>query len=208
MLEFTLNKTHKVLFLADSPLILASGSRYRRELLKRLGLPFRSVSPDVDEAPLPGEPPRETAVRLARAKAEAVGQRHARAWIIGSDQVADLDGRPMGKPGTVENARAQLRTASGHAVLFHTAVCVWNARLERRHERLVTTEVAFRRLTDAEIDRYLAREDALDCAGSAKAEGLGISLLARLGGEDPTALIGLPLIAVSAILRAEGFDVP
>lgn len=197
-----------MLFLPESSLILASGSRYRRELLKRLGVPFRSVSPDVDETPLAGEPPRETAVRLARLKAEAVGKRHARAWIIGSDQVADLDGRPMGKPGTVENAREQLRAASGHVVLFHTAVCIRNARLERRHERLVTTEVAFRRLTDAEIDRYLAREDALDCAGSAKAEGLGIGLLARLGGEDPTALIGLPLIAVSAILRAEGFDVP
>jgi len=114
----------------------------------------------------------------------------------------------MGKPGTIENARAQLRTASGHSVLFHTAVCVWNARLERRHERLVTTDVAFRRLSDAEIERYLAREPALDCAGSAKSEGLGISLLTRLGGDDPTALIGLPLIALSAMLRAEGFDVP
>jgi 7-methyl-GTP pyrophosphatase len=189
-------------------LILASGSRYRRELLKRLGLRFRSWSPDVDESPLPGEPPRETAVRLARLKAEAGGRRNSQAWVIGSDQVADLDGRAIGKPGTVEVARAQLREASGHSVLFHTAVCVWHARLQRRHERLVTSEVAFRRLTDAEIDRYLEREDALDCAGSAKAEGLGISLLARLGGEDPTALIGLPLIALSAILRAEGFAIP
>ena len=189
-------------------LILASGSRYRRDLLKRLGVPFRSLSPDVDETPLPGEPPRETAVRLARLKALAGGKRHSQAWIIGSDQVADLDGRAMGKPGTVENAREQLREASGHSVLFHTALCLWHAREERRHERLVTTEVAFRRLTDAEIDRYLERENALDCAGSAKAEGLGISLLARMTGEDPTALIGLPLIALSALLRAEGFDVP
>jgi len=194
--------------LTNPSLILASGSRYRRELLKRLGLRFRSWSPDVDETPLPGEPPRELAVRLARLKADAGGRRHTQAWIIGSDQVADLDGRPLGKPGTVENARRQLQEVSGHSVLFHTAVCIWNARLERRHERLVTTEVAFRRLADAEIERYLAREDALDCAGSAKAEGLGISLLARLGGDDPTALIGLPLIAVSAILRAEGFDIP
>jgi septum formation protein len=108
----------------------------------------------------------------------------------------------------VDRARAQLREVSGHTVLFHTALCVSHSRLKRRHQRLVTTDVAFRRLTDAEIDRYLQREDALDCAGSAKSEGLGISLLSRLGGEDPTALIGLPLIALAAILRAEGFDVP
>jgi septum formation protein len=194
--------------LQHSSLILASSSRYRRELLERFGLPFTTWAPDLDEAALPGEPPRKTAVRLARLKAEAGGREHGSAWVIGSDQVADLDGRPMGKPGTVAVARQQLRAASGHAVLFHTALCVSNARLERRHERLVTTEVAFRRLTDAEIDRYLEREHALDCAGSAKAEGLGISLLSRLGGEDPTALIGLPLIALAAILRAEGFDIP
>lgn len=189
-------------------IVLASSSRYRRELLDRLQLPYRAWSPDIDETALAGEPPRETAVRLARLKAEAAGREHRGAWVIGSDQVADLDGTAMGKPGTLENARRQLRAASGHVVLFHTALCVLNARLERRHERLVTTEVAFRRLADAEIDRYLAREPALDCAGSAKAEGLGIGLLARLGGDDPTALIGLPLIALSAILRAEGFDVP
>lgn len=188
--------------------MLASGSRYRRELLSRLRLPFECWSPDVDERPQPGEPPRETAVRLARAKADAAGRRFSQAWVIGSDQVADLDGRAIGKPGSVENARRQLREASGHVVLFHTAVCVWHAREGRRHERLVTTEVAYRRLTDIEIDRYLAAEDALDCAGSAKAEGLGVSLLARLGGEDPTALIGLPLIALAAILRAEGFEIP
>jgi septum formation protein len=189
-------------------LILASGSRYRRELLERLGLPFEAWSPDVDESPLPSEPPRDLAVRLARAKAEAAGRRQPSAWIIGSDQVADLDGEPLGKPGTVENARRQLRRLSGHTVLFHTALCFSNARLERRHERLVTTDVGFRRLTDLEIDRYLSREPALDCAGSAKSEGLGISLLSRLGGDDPTALVGLPLIALSAMLRAEGFDVP
>jgi septum formation protein len=162
----------------------------------------------VDEEPLLAEPPRETAIRLARAKAEAGAKRFPTAWIIGSDQVADLDGKAIGKPRTTENAQRQLRDVSGHSVLFHTALCVWNARLERRHERLVTTDVAFRRLTDAEIDRYLEREHALDCAGSAKSEGLGISLLSRLGGDDPTALVGLPLIALSAFLRAEGFDVP
>lgn len=194
--------------MATNSIILASSSRYRRELLQRLGVPFESWSPEVDEAPLPSEPPRETAIRLARAKAEAGARKFPSAWIIGSDQVADLDGRPIGKPGTFENARQQLRDVSGHSVLFHTALCVWNARLERRHERLVTTDVAFRRLTDAEIERYLEREHALDCAGSARSEGLGISLLSRLGGEDPTALVGLPLIALASMLRAEGFDVP
>lgn len=189
-------------------IILASGSAYRRELLGRLGLPFECWSPEVDESALPSEPPRATAVRLARVKAEAGARRHPEAWIIGSDQVADLDGEPLGKPGSLDNARRQLRRASGHTVLFHTALCVSNARLQRRHERLVTTDVAFRRLTDAEIERYLAREPAIDCAGSAKSEGLGISLLSRLGGDDPTALVGLPLIALAAILRAEGFDVP
>jgi septum formation protein len=171
-------------------------------------MPFETFSPDVDETPLAAEPPREIAIRLARSKAEVGGKQFPEAWIIGSDQVADLDGRPIGKPGTFENARRQLREVSGHSVLFHTALCVWNTRQERRHERLVTTEVAFRRLTDAEIDRYLEREHALDCAGSAKSEGLGISLLSRLGGDDPTALVGLPLIALAAILRAEGFDIP
>lgn len=171
-------------------------------------MPFETFAPDIDEQALRAEPPRETAIRLARAKAEVGGKEFPTAWIIGSDQVADMDGQPIGKPGTFDNARKQLRAVSGHSVLFHTALCVWHARLQRRHERLVTTEVAFRRLTDAEIDRYLEREDALDCAGSAKSEGLGISLLSRLGGEDPTALVGLPLIALSAILRAEGFEIP
>ena len=189
-------------------IVLASGSKYRKALLKRLGVPFKVWAPDVDESPQRGELPRQTAVRLARAKAEAAGRKFSTAWIIGSDQVADLDGRAIGKPGTLENAREQLRELSGHTVLFHTGLCVWNARLERRHERLVTTDVAFRRLTDAEIDRYLAREPAIDVAGSAKSEGLGVSLLSRLGGDDPTALVGLPLIALSAMLRAEGFDVP
>jgi len=194
--------------LANTSLVLASSSRYRRELLQRLGMPFETWSPDIDEAPLRAEPPRETAIRLARLKAEAGARKFPKAWVIGSDQVADLDGRAIGKPGTFENARQQLRDVSGHSVLFHTALCVFNARLERRHERLVTTEVAFRRLSEAEIDRYLEREHALDCAGSAKSEGLGVSLLSRLHGEDPTALVGLPLIALASMLLAEGFDVP
>ena len=171
-------------------------------------MPFETWKPDVDETPLPSEPPRETAIRLARVKAEAGARKFPKAWVIASDQVADLDGRAIGKPGTFENARRQLRDVSGHSVFFHTALCVFNARLERRHERLVTTEVAFRRLSEAEIDRYLEREHALDCAGSAKSEGLGVALLSRLHGEDPTALVGLPLIALASMLRAEGFDVP
>ena len=194
--------------MASISIVLASGSKYRKELLKRLGVPFKVWVPDVDESPVPGELPRQAAVRLARAKADAGGRKFSSAWIIGSDQVADLDGRAIGKPGSLENAREQLRDLSGHTVLFHTALCVWNARLERRHERLVTTDVAFRRLTEAEIDRYLAREPAIDVAGSAKSEGLGVSLLSRLGGDDPTALVGLPLIALSSMLRAEGFDIP
>jgi septum formation protein len=188
--------------------VLASGSRYRKELLERLRLPFDTWSPDVDELPLAAEPPRETAIRLARVKAQAGAKRFANAWVIGSDQVADLDGKPIGKPGTAARARRQLQDVSGHCVLFHTALCVWNARLERHHERLVSTEVCFRRLTDAEIDRYIELEPAFDCAGSAKSEGLGVSLLSRMVGEDPTALVGLPLIALAAILRAEGFDIP
>ena len=192
----------------NNSIILASGSKYRKALLKRLGIPFRAWAPDIDESAPARELPRDTAVRLARAKAEAGGKRFSEAWIIGSDQVADLDGTPIGKPGNLENARRQLRQLSGHTVLFHTALCLWNDRLERGHERIVTTDVNFRRLTDIEIERYLEREGAFDCAGSAKSEGLGISLLSRLGGEDPTALVGLPLIALSAMLRAEGFDVP
>ena len=171
-------------------------------------MPFECWSPDIEETPRDAEPPRQLAARLARTKAEAAARRYPKSWIIGSDQVADLDGTPINKPGTLELARRQLRQLSGHTVLFHTALCVWNAREERRHERVVTTDVAFRRLTDAEIDRYLELEPAFDCAGSAKSEGLGVSLLSRLGGDDPTALVGLPLIALAAILRGEGFDVP
>ena len=189
-------------------LVLASGSRYRRELLDRLGIPYESWAPEVDESALPGEAPRTTAIRLARVKAQAAAARWPGRWVVGSDQVADVGGRAIGKPGTLANARAQLAELSGRTVLFHTALCVSHTALARTHERVVTTEVAFRRLEAAEIDRYLAREPAVDCAGSAKSEGLGISLLERLGGDDPTALVGLPLIALAEILRAEGFRVP
>jgi septum formation protein len=147
-------------------------------------------------------------VRLARAKAGAAAARFPQAWIIGSDQVAEQGGQPIGKPGTVERARSQLRAMRGQAVVFHTALCVLSPGGRGAREALVDTEVAFRNLTDAEIERYLEREPALDCAGSAKSEGLGIALLDRLRGDDPTALVGLPLIALAGMLRAEGFELP
>jgi 7-methyl-GTP pyrophosphatase len=191
--------------LTNHSIVLASGSPYRRELLERLGLPFETWTPHVDETPLRGEVPARTATRLARAKADAARERWPQALVIGSDQVAELDGVPIGKPGTREAARAQLARCSGRNVLFHTAVCLLGARAQ---EQLVTTPVEFRPLAADEIERYLDREDALDCAGSAKSEGLGIALLARLAGDDPTALVGLPLITVAAMLRAEGIAVP
>jgi len=189
-------------------IILASGSRYRRELLARLGLAFESWSPDVDESALAGESPRQTAARLARCKADAAARRWPQALIIGSDQVAELGGEAIGKPGTLQKAREQLERLSGREVLFHTGLCLLDAASGNAQARVVTTDVVFRRLTAAEIDAYLAREPALDCAGSAKSEGLGIALLDRLGGEDPTALVGLPLIALSRMLRNAGVAVP
>ena len=190
----------------DFSLVLASGSAYRRQLLARLGIVFETWSPEVDEGALPGESPRETAHRLARTKARAAQAIFPGAFIVGSDQVAELDRRPIGKPGNRGNAREQLRMMRGRAVQFHTAVCLLAG--ERLQEETVTTEVAFRELTDAEIERYLDREPAFDCAGSAKSEVLGIALLERLRGDDPTALVGLPLIALSRMLRAEGVEVP
>lgn len=188
-------------------LILASGSRYRAELLSRLRLPFETWSPDIDEAALAHEAPAQTALRLARLKAEAGARKYPGRCVIGSDQVADCGGRAVNKPGTLEGARRQLAELSGLPVLFHTGLCVIGAG-GRRHERVVTTDVVFRRLDPAEIDRYLAAEPTYDCAGSAKSEGLGIALLDRLGGDDPTALVGLPLIALAQMLRAEGLRVP
>ena len=173
-----------------------------------MGLAFEAWSPEVDEHPHADEAPHATALRLAIAKAQAAAVRWPQAWIIGSDQVAEHRGQPIGKPGTVENAREQLRAVSGQTVRFHTAACLLNAARARRAERLVTTDVHFRSLTDRDIERYLERESALDCAGSAKSESLGIALLARLAGDDPTALVGLPLIALCEMLRAEGFELP
>jgi len=193
--------------LAQDPLILASGSRYRAELLSRLRIPFETWSPDIDESALEHETPSQTAVRLARLKAEAGVRAHPGRCVIGSDQVAECGTQPVNKPGSLEAARSQLRALRARPVLFHTGVCVIGV-TGKRHERIVTTDVIFRPLTDPEIERYLAAEPAFDCAGAAKSEGLGISLLHRLGGDDPTALVGLPLIALSQMLRAEGFLVP
>ena len=189
-------------------LILASTSLFRRELLARLQIPFEAVAPEADESALPGESPAATAERLSEVKARAVSGRFPDALIIGSDQVAFLGEARFGKPGTRENAAAQLRAMSGKTVTFHTGLCLLNAATGRIHLRGVPTEVRFRELSDAEIVRYLDREDALNCAGSAKSEGLGIALLESLRGDDPNALVGLPLIALAGMLRAEGVELP
>ncbi|MDX9707584.1 MAG: Maf family nucleotide pyrophosphatase [Azospira sp.] len=184
-------------------LVLASTSPFRRELLARLGLPFVTAAPDVDETPLPGEAPEATALRLSEAKARAVAAAHPDALIIGSDQVAVLDGRIHGKPGTHERAVEQLRTMRGRSVDFFTGLCLYNAASGTAHVRGVSTLVTFRNLTDAEIENYLRREQPYNCAGSAKSEGLGIAVIARIQGDDPNALVGLPLIALCDLLREE-----
>jgi septum formation protein len=192
--------------LDDPPLLLASTSRYRRELLARLHLPFEVQAPQVDETRLDGETPAAMAQRLAQAKAAAVATLHRSAVVIGSDQVADLDGEAVGKPGNHERARAQLRRLSGQRVSFHTAVSVQRA--DRGFERtlLSSVRVQFRELSDAEIEFYLRTEQPYDCAGSAKCETLGIALLASIESDDPTALVGLPLIRTCELLRQAGID--
>ena len=187
-------------------LILASTSPYRRELLQRLRLPFDVAAPDVDETPRPGEASDALSLRLARAKADAVAARFPSAWVLGSDQVADLDGQPLGKPGDHARAVAQLQAMRGREVRFHTAIALVHAQSGRAQVEQVTVRVRFRALSDAEIDTYLRLEQPYDCAGSAKCEGLGISLLDAIASDDPTALIGLPLIRTSALLRAAGLD--
>ena len=189
-------------------LILASTSRYRKDLLSRLGLAFETAAPEVDETPLNGEHATDTAQRLALAKAQAVRARFPGALVIGSDQVAVCDGVRLDKPMTHAVAVQQLRHVSGRSVTFHSAVVLLNARSGRIQSRLVPTTVKFRRLDDSEIERYLRREPAYDCAGSARAEGLGISLVESIESVDPTALIGLPLIALSSMLREEQLFVP
>jgi septum formation protein len=189
-------------------LVLASTSPFRRELLARLQIPFETVAPQADESALPGETPTDTAVRLAEAKARAVVQRYPDALIIGSDQVAACGSERFGKPEKRENAIAQLRLMRGKEVVFHTGLCLLDSAANRVQLRCVDTHVGFRDLSDAEIGSYLDKEDALNCAGSAKSEGLGISLLSYLRGDDPNALIGLPLIALCDMLRAEGVALP
>lgn len=189
---------------ANRPLILGSTSTYRRELLQRLRLPFDAVSPEVDETPQPGENPRHLALRLALAKARAVAARHPSALVIGSDQVADLGGEPLGKPGTHERAVAQLRRMRGRTVIFQTAVAVVCQDSGFEQVDLAPVRVRFRDLSDAEIETYLQAETPYDCAGSAKSEGLGIALLDTIESDDPTALVGLPLIRTARLLRAAG----
>ncbi|HMV17125.1 MAG TPA: Maf family nucleotide pyrophosphatase [Zoogloea sp.] len=189
-------------------LVLASTSAYRRELLLRFGLPFDVARPDIDESPLPDESPRATAERLAVGKARAVAAQFPDALIIGSDQVAALGEHRFGKPGCVERAVAQLKTMSGQTVVFHTALALLNTRNGAVQVDVVPTEVRFRALSEDEIVRYVERERPLDCAGSAKSEGLGITLLDALTGDDPNALVGLPLIALARMLRAEGIALP
>lgn len=187
-------------------LILASTSAYRRELLERLGIPFAVISPQIDETPLLGESTLDLVLRLATAKAHAVSQAHPEAWVIGSDQVADLCGAAIGKPGNFERAMAQLQLMRGSTVTFHTALC-----LMRGNEQTtlsIPTEVTFRKLPDDVLEAYLLTEKPYDCAGSAKSEGLGISLLETIRSDDPTALIGLPLITLSGLLRDAGFAIP
>lgn len=190
------------------PLILGSTSRYRRELLSRLQLPFETVSPEVDETPLTGETPLDLSLRLSRAKAQAVAALHPGAIVIGSDQVPELDGQPLSKPGNHECATEQLRQMSGRQMNFHTGVCVMCADTGFIEASVVTVQVRFRSLNDAEIERYLRAEQPYDCAGSAKSEGLGIALLDAIVSDDPTALIGLPLIRTCQLLRAAGVVLP
>ena len=188
------------------PLVLGSSSRYRRELLERLRLPFTVVAPQVDEAALPGEAPAAQALRLALAKARAVAALQPQAVVIGSDQVADLDGQAIGKPGDHARATAQLRRMSGRRVVFQTAVAVLRPSIGFERVLLAPVVAHFRTLTDAEIERYLRLEEPYDCAGSAKVETLGIALLAAIDSDDPTALVGLPLIRTCELLRQAGLD--
>jgi septum formation protein len=188
------------------PVVLGSSSRYRRELMERLRIPFSVAVPDVDETPLPGETPRNLALRLALAKAQAVAQRHPEAVVIGSDQVADLAGQALGKPGEHARAVQQLRQMRGKTVIFQTALAVVCLRTGFEQVDLAEVRVVFRDLSDEDIEAYLQAEKPYDCAGSAKSEGLGIALLASIDNDDPTALVGLPLIRTCRLLRQAGIQ--
>lgn len=188
-------------------LILASSSIYRRELLTHLQIPFTCISPDVDETPLPNELPQQTALRLAQEKAKKVGITHTDALIIGCDQVATLDNQQLGKPLNHDNATRQLRMMRGREVTFHSALCLYNANTGNMQAEVVPYVVKFRNLTDAQIESYLLKEQPYHCAGSAKSEGLGIAIIEKMIGEDPNALIGLPMIALVTMLQNEGLAV-
>jgi len=205
-----MNANPKAQYFMSNPknpaLILASTSRYRRELLERLRIPFEVISPKVNETPLDGESTQDLALRLAHAKAKAVSQQYPEAWVIGSDQVADLCGAAIGKPGNFERALAQLQLMRGATVTFQTALCLMKGDIQT--SLCIPTEVTFRQLPDSVLEAYLLAEEPYDCAGSAKSEGLGISLLESIKSNDPTALIGLPLIALTGLLRDAGFAIP
>lgn len=189
------------------PLILASSSIYRRELLTRLQIPFICISPDVDETPLDGELPQETALRLAQEKAKKIAQVNPTALIIGCDQVATLDNLQLGKPLTHENATKQLKLMRGRKVTFHSALCLYNAATKNMQAEVVPYIVQFRNFTDAQIESYLQKEQPYHCAGSAKSEGLGIAIIEKMVGEDPNALIGLPLIRLIHMLENQDVNV-
>lgn len=191
----------------NSTLILASSSIYRRELLTRLQLPFSCISPDVDESPLKNELPQTTALRLAQVKSIKVGLSHPNALIIGCDQVATLDNIQLGKPLTHDNATKQLRLMRGREVVFHSALCLYNPVTLNMQAEVVPYMVMFRNLSDAQIENYLIKEQPYQCAGSAKSEGLGIAIIEKMTGEDPNALIGLPLIKLVSMLQNEGVNV-
>ena len=188
-------------------IVLGSTSKYRELLFTRLGLEFESASPDTDESPITGETPAATAMRLAIAKAQSLRKRFQDALVIGADQVADQNGIAIGKPGTRKRSFEQLQQMRGQTLVFHSAIALLNTATDRIQSRIVATTVRFRELSNQEIENYLDRENALDCAGSAKSEGLGIALMASMQSDDPTALIGLPLIALTDMLHAEGISV-
>ena len=189
----------------SQPLVLASTSTYRRELLERLQIPFQTAAPDVDETPLSGESAERTSWRLSREKAQAVTSNYPDALVIGSDQVALLEGQQMGKPLTHDNAVHQLRAMRGKTVIFYTALTLLNSRSGEMQTEIEETRVSFRELSDDEIENYLHKEQPYHCAGSAKSEGLGIALISRIEGNDPNALVGLPLIRLVGMLKNQGF---
>ena len=191
----------------NQKLILASSSPFRRELLTRFHLPFTCISPEIDETPLSGEKPQETALRLAQLKAKKIAETEPDALIIGCDQVATMNDTQIGKPGNHENAVKQLQTMRGHVVIFHSALCLYNAQSQHMQAEVVPYEVKFRQLTDDEIERYLILDKPYNCAGSAKSESLGIALMEYMRGDDPNTLVGLPLIKLAHMLKIEGVNV-